>query len=163
MRADIPLKSAMIAWNPAGLPADQYPGLVIVVPWPDQSDRTKSFCCTIGACLTDWQETSPINRMRMLFVEVWHIVCRDGIDLALMHRALMVIPEYRDMLSQEKFFTWQRPRADYTAAADKIDYCLKKLRQLPLAHDIAPELTTEEVYGALIEASSIIKQHTQKY
>ena len=50
-----------------------------------------------------------------------------------------------------------------TDASEKIDYCLKQLKQLPLAHDIAPDLTTEEVYGALVEASSIIKQQTQNH
>jgi len=50
-----------------------------------------------------------------------------------------------------------------TDIAEKIDYCLKQLKQLPLEHDIAPDLTTEEVYGALVEASSIIKQQTQNH
>lgn len=167
MTTDIPLKSAMIAWNPKLHADPNYPGVagrVLVVPWPDHEGKSKLLLCTTGACGADWQETSPINRLRMLFVEAWQIVCRDGIDPHDMHSALMVIPEYRDQLSGEKFFTWELPRVVMRQhAIDKIRHCLAQLKQLPFAHNITPELTVEEVHGALAEALFITNQHSRKH
>lgn len=169
MKTDIPLKSAMIAWNPkfdaTSKHEDLYPsGIIVVVPWPDTWNVSKKLLCTTGACLTAWHEISSNERIKALFIETWHIICRDGINPQLMHLALMVIPEYRITCGDEKFFQWHRPhRPDLGDTDENIDYCLKQLKQLPLAHDIAPDLTNEEVYGALVAASSIIKQQTENH
>ena len=157
----------MIAWNPRFDADPSYarvPGRVLVVPWPDNTGASTHLLCTTGACMADWQETSPINRLRMLFVEAWQIVCRDGIDPYAMHVALMVIPEYRDQLSGEKFFTWALPRVLMRQhAIEKIRHCLTQLKQLPFAHNITPELTVEEVHGALADSLLITNQQTQNH
>jgi len=44
------------------------------------------------------------QQLLRLYIEVWHIVCRDLVPAELAHDALLVIPEYRETLSGEQFF-----------------------------------------------------------
>lgn len=37
----------------------------------------------------------------LLYIEAWHAIIRDGINPRDMHRALMVIPEYRNTLAAD--------------------------------------------------------------
>lgn len=104
---DIPLKSAMIAWN--DLREDRgTPGQVMVIPWPD----TKAACdhlkltMTCGAAMTEWRNWSKERRLLQLFIEAWYIVCGDGVEPKAMHDALMVIPEYRDTWNGETLFSF---------------------------------------------------------
>ncbi len=103
---DIPLKHAMIAWNPA----NHGDGRVHVIPHPDDRNWTNflKLTDTTGACWTVWGKWSKHQRLEKLFIEVWHMVCRDGNDPEVIHKALMVIPEYRETLSGETFFWQQR-------------------------------------------------------
>ena len=43
----------------------------------------------------------------MLYIESWHIMARDGITPKDLHLAMSVVPEYRDSLSGETFFSWE--------------------------------------------------------
>jgi hypothetical protein len=110
---DVPLKSAMIAWNSLHDGYFGIPGRVMVIPWPDRG------CCdffklanTVGAC-SGWRGMGSFTGKRLnesqmllqLYIEAWHIVCRDGVNPEAMHSALMAIPEYRETLSGERFFS----------------------------------------------------------
>lgn len=104
---DVPLKDAMLAWNNMRDTTSGRPGAVAVVPWPDKRDLCErlKLTCTAGACSADWHSlNNRAERLCKLFVEAWHIVCRDGVTPKAMHHALMVIPEYREILTGEKFF-----------------------------------------------------------
>ena len=112
---DIPLASAMIAWNELNNCLEEYgekPGDIAVIPWPDRSrwcDRLK-LQNTMGAC-SGWhpdgfqiKKPSKKEMLLQLYIEAWHIICRDMLNPKDVHEALMVIPEYRDTLSGESFF-----------------------------------------------------------
>jgi hypothetical protein len=106
---DIPLKIAMLGWTPFRYPCSGIPGRIIVIPHPmEGSDWFRYFKVTdsTGACRGDWRESTAKERLLMLYIEAWHIIARDGISPHDMHAALMVIPEYRESLSGETFFSW---------------------------------------------------------
>lgn len=106
---DVPLAHAMLAWNP--LPYGD--GRMVVIPHPDSdhwTDRLK-LSDTTCACWTYWGEGTKEKQLTQLFIEAWHIACRDGVRLETIHAALMVIPEYRETLSGETFF-WFPPNVN---------------------------------------------------
>ena len=91
----------------------------MVIPHPmDGADWFRHFKVTdsTGACRSEWRKYTAKERLLMLYIEAWHIVARDGVKPEDMHAALMVIPEYRDSLSGETFFSWANAQA--MAAAD---------------------------------------------
>ena len=100
----------MLAWNSRWDNFAGYlPGKVQVIPNPDDQClcNRHRLANTVGACMYDWAGLTTDQRLAKLFVEVWHIVCRDGVDPQDIHDALLVIPEYRDALSGETFFSWK--------------------------------------------------------
>ena len=106
---DVPLKIAMIAWTPRCNPGEGVAGRIIVIPQPlDCADWFLHFGVTnsTGACRSEWRKYMAKEQLLMLYIEAWHIVARDGVTPEDMHAALMVIPEYRDSLSGEAFFSW---------------------------------------------------------
>ena len=102
----IPIRQAMIAWNP--LATELYPhngdGRIKIIKWPDldgEVDRFK-FDCTGGAAHTEWHTCKDTDvLLAMLMCSIWNIVCRDGITIEAAHEALMVIPEYMDNISAD--------------------------------------------------------------
>ena len=114
---DIPLKEAVIGWTPKGrrgrypLPAIQ--GRIVVIPQArDGHDWFRYFGVTDsnGACFTEWETLTKEQRLLKLYIEAWHIIARDGVAPEAVHAAFMVIPEYRDSLSGETFFSWAIPQ-----------------------------------------------------
>lgn len=101
---DVPLKHAMISWNHRGKTGD---GRIEVIPHPDSHGwhRRLNYMNSTGACWCDWGKWKKRDRLLKLYIEAWHIIARDGVDPEKVHQALMVIPEYRDTLSGEYFFT----------------------------------------------------------
>lgn len=103
---DIALKDAMIAWNPRSY-GD---GRIMIIPHPDNdnwTDRLK-LSDTTGACWSHWASLTKEDRLTKLYIEAWHIACRDRVLLKDIHEALMAIPEYRATLSGEEFFSPER-------------------------------------------------------
>lgn len=102
---DVPLQNAMIIWNGTRDCEENYPLGVAVVPHPERRESEKwnllNSCC---ASFCEWKTWTTSQQLLQLYVEAWHIVCRDGITPEMMHNALMVVPEYRETLSGEKFF-----------------------------------------------------------
>lgn len=110
---DVPLKIAMIGWTPKGrfgkTPLTGTPGKIIIIPKTnDGRDWFRHFGVTdsTGACWVQWREMTAKERLKKLYIEAWHIIARDGVLPEDVHEALMVIPEYRESLSGETFFSW---------------------------------------------------------
>ena len=104
---DIPLKHAMIAWNRAdSYPRYFQPGKIMVIPHPDKQGLCNHLRLqmTTGACWTAWSKWTKQQRLLQLYIEAWHIVSRDGVNQRDAHDALMVIPEFRDTLSEDFSF-----------------------------------------------------------
>lgn len=56
----------------------------------------------VGACFTTWQKETDPHRLRLrLLVDVWHAVTFYGVPAEMAHKALLAIPEYRDMLADD--------------------------------------------------------------
>ena len=90
---EIPIEKAMILWN-----TKSEGGQIKVVDHPGRG-RDRQLLSSGGACYAYWREMTTEQRKAQLMVEAWHIVVRDGLDPMDVHRALMVVPEYRDMMS----------------------------------------------------------------
>lgn len=106
---DVPLKIAMIGWTPKHRSKVGIPGKIIIIPETnDRRDWFRHFGVTdsTGACWVRWREMTAKERLLKLYIEAWHIIARDGVSPEDVHAALMVIPEYRDSLSGEAFFSW---------------------------------------------------------
>jgi hypothetical protein len=110
---DIPLKNALIAWNTQWEVEPWQPGKVVVIPYPDHRDHCSrlKLANTTGACWVQWGEMTNTQRLCKLFIEAWHMVCRDGVEPKTIHEAFSVIPEYRAIWSGEQFFCFQNTEA----------------------------------------------------
>jgi hypothetical protein len=103
---DVPLKDAMIAWNPNRKGGIGDPGTILVIPYSSDQDwcNKLQLCYTSGACFTEWENLNNNKRLLQLMIIAWHIVCRDLISPEEVHNALSAIPEYRNTLTGETFF-----------------------------------------------------------
>jgi hypothetical protein len=103
---DVPLQNAMIIWNGTHDCDDRRPFGIAVVPHPERPEsrqwNLQNSCC---APFAEWKTWPTGRQLLNLYVDAWHIICRDGITPEMMHDALSVIPEYRETLTGEKFFT----------------------------------------------------------
>jgi len=112
---DVPLKIAMIGWTPKHRSKVGIPGKIIIIPKTnDGRDWFRHFGVTdsTGACWVQWREMTAKERLLKLYIEAWHIIARDGVSPEDVHAAFMVIPEYRDSLSGETFFSWTNAHVD---------------------------------------------------
>lgn len=94
---DIPISQALILYTP---PHGERPAAFAIRPLghPDYN----KFTYKVGACFRVWQEqTNPKYLQLRLLVDVWHAVAFYGIPPKMAHEALLVIPEYRDMLADD--------------------------------------------------------------
>ena len=100
---EIPIRKAMIAWNPTRegwCPRGGLPGQVGVCEHPDngQLNPLSSWVC-FNQHLTP---KAPIQFYQLqLLIEAWHMMGRDGVSQKEIHDAFMVIPEYRSMMSSD--------------------------------------------------------------
>lgn len=93
MAADIPLSEAMLCWSRGGA--------VRVVEHPDERGLSDDFDSSAGACYAYWRGQSP-DRMRLqLLIDAWHVSAFYDVPVAEVHKALLVIPEYRSMLADD--------------------------------------------------------------
>lgn len=91
---DIPLEHALILWNPG------YSGKIAVVRHMLQD--APELARSTGACWASWQEGDGNYRRYKLLLELWHIVVRDGLNPGIVHNAMQVIPEYREMFDGDE-------------------------------------------------------------
>lgn len=97
MGTDVALADAMVLWDcdVPGKPA------VLVVAHPDGNDA--DYTSSAGACSADWEQADDIGRLLRLFGLFVTMTVQDGYDPAVVHRALSVIPAYRNALHRGMF------------------------------------------------------------
>lgn len=92
-RPDIALYEAMLCWTRGEA--------VAVVPHPDYRGLSDPYLSSAGACWATWREKDDRDRKLQLMIDAWHISAFYDIPAQEVHRALLVIPEYRDMLADD--------------------------------------------------------------
>lgn len=104
-RADVPLLHAMLCWN-----VWKFGGGAIVVPHPDWDNSAGRYSRAVGACFADpnenggdrdWPRMTDAARMQHLLAFAWQAVMRDGVTIVDMHNALLVIPEFRALMTPD--------------------------------------------------------------
>lgn len=79
----------MLCWNPGTAEVE-------LVPWPDQDQRSDRFSRSGLACYSHIQKMNFDQRKMMVFIEAMHLIVRDSCDPVAVHRALLLLDEYRD-------------------------------------------------------------------
>lgn len=82
----------MIAWNRE---TDQ----VRVFRWPDTERLSRAYRLTTGACDTDLERASLLERLAHLFIAFNTLVVRDRVSPEAAHKAFLEIDEYRAAIS----------------------------------------------------------------
>lgn len=101
---DIPLESAMFAWNPkryCDRPANG-DGRFAVIPFPDEGDwidRLK-LSDSDGACWSYWPSFTSERRLLWTLGMALELASTGQCDAREIESGLMVIPEYRDFVRQ---------------------------------------------------------------
>ena len=77
---DIPIKRAMMAWNPKICGGD---GRIVIIDHPDcdhECDRL-NLSDTTGACFSNWGGSTKRKLQLWLLIEGIHISIRDGLNI----------------------------------------------------------------------------------
>lgn len=94
---DIPLKAALLLYDSAL--NDGTPRFAVRPLGHPDYDR---YFYKVGACFTSWKQGTDPHRLKLrLMIDVWHAVAFYGVPAQMAHEALLVIPEYRDMLADD--------------------------------------------------------------
>lgn len=97
---DIPLIKAMVCAN-SGKEWDSLGPRVKVFHYPDVHMLSSGYSWSIGACDMRWSRVDDAGRKLLLMIEAHHLAVFHDVPARLIHEALMVIPEYRDMLAED--------------------------------------------------------------
>ena len=102
---DVKLEDAIIAWTARNVSKANLPyameGHIRVIP---KAEMTAKLCDQLGCeqtdgdCMIDWKRMKPEERLMYLYRLAMRILVHDGLLTEDVHKALMVIPEYRDSL-----------------------------------------------------------------
>lgn len=84
----------MIAWNPQ---SDQ----VKVGEWPDKSEWSRSYLMTGGFCYTHVRNMTKEQLKSYLFIEVYHMIVRDGVCPKAIHEEMIKIDAFGDGLAED--------------------------------------------------------------
>lgn len=98
MTADIAIREAMLCWNRGT--HGQQPGC-IVVRHPDRRGASDDYSSSVGACFADWRKMDTRGQKLQLLIEAWHVAAFHAVPIEMVHQALLVVPEYRDMLASD--------------------------------------------------------------
>lgn len=90
---DIPINDAMLCWTRGDS--------VKVVLHPDKRGESGAYRSSVGACFTDWRKKDLRGQKLQLMIDAWHVTAFSDIPSERVHEALLVIPEYRDMLADD--------------------------------------------------------------
>lgn len=93
---DVALENALLLWD-SGLNGGNPAFAVRPLGHPDYDQ----YDFQNGACFRTWREMTCQGRRLKFMVELWHIVAFYAVPIDLMRPALLVIPEYRDMLADD--------------------------------------------------------------
>lgn len=91
---DIALSSAIIG-------IDHSTGEVAVMAAPDETRQRDRFPHVFGACDPYWSDHGEDALRGELLVQIWHAVTLLGVLPSAIHEALLVLPEYRDLMPIE--------------------------------------------------------------
>ena len=94
MRSDIALSSAIIA-------IDNQRKDVSVIAFPDLPRQRDRYSHVFGACDPYWSECSRDALRGELLMQIWHAVTFLDVPPAAVHEALLVVPEYREIMLAE--------------------------------------------------------------
>lgn len=101
---DIPLKKAIISWNPGvrNLPESQE-----VIVYSAEGEVPAGYSSETNAYFPFRRDVSDAQRLNMLIADAWRISCVDGVSSHVLHEALLVIPEYKEFCNWffQKSFT----------------------------------------------------------
>lgn len=95
---NIPLARALLLWD-SGMGGE--PRFAVREIGHRDYDR---FSMSGGACYTSWKElaaTNPDKLRTQAMIELWHIAAFYAVPTALIHEAMLVVPEYRNMLADD--------------------------------------------------------------
>lgn len=95
---DIPLTDAMLCWNNGFHGAT--PSFK-VVRHPDYKNTSAAYRSSVGACFSYWRDLDDKGRLLQLMIEVWQISAFYDVPTEMVAEGLLVIPEYRGMLSKD--------------------------------------------------------------
>jgi len=95
---DVPLQNALFMWNS---PADQKECRIVVVDYTKYKGELPFFSMCHGACWEYWRKLEPEKLLSELFIEGYHLICREGIPVEKIHEAFCVVPEYRNSLASD--------------------------------------------------------------
>lgn len=84
------LKDAVLMWNPDGE--------FRVAPRGEVHD---DMMMTVGAVFADWHKMTPERRLNQLFAEMVTIHHAGEVPFDVMHRAMLGVREYRELLSED--------------------------------------------------------------
>ncbi len=90
---DIPINDAMLCWT-------RGEGVKVVLH-PDTRGESDAYRSSVGACFGDWRKKDRTGQRLQLMIDAWHIAAFYEIPAERVHQALLVIPEYRDMLADD--------------------------------------------------------------
>lgn len=96
---DVPLANALLLWN-SGWDGET-PAFVVRPLGHDDYYRYQS---QVGACFTAWREMAEQPHPVLLakaMVELWHIAAFYKVPIEMIHEAMLVVPEYRNMLADD--------------------------------------------------------------
>ncbi len=99
---DVPLVDAVIAWTPV-CSSWSSTGKIAVMKLGCHRPLYGELGLLLdtGAVYRKWKDRTEAERLAKLYIEMWHIVLRDGLNPLDVHSALSVIPEYRVSLSED--------------------------------------------------------------
>jgi hypothetical protein len=99
---DVPLADAVIAWTPvcsSWISTGKIAVMRLGSHKPLYDELGLLF--DTGAVFGKWKQLTETERLAKLYIEMWHIVLRDGLNPLDVHSALSLIPEYRVSLSED--------------------------------------------------------------
>lgn len=97
---DIPLREAMFAWN--WYENQNGDGIdFVVVRHPDRRRETLKITSTWGACCSGWKDMNDKEMLSSTLELLWKIAAREGPKAKDIHKAMLVVPEYREWMRDQ--------------------------------------------------------------
>lgn len=99
-KVDIPLANAVFLYN-AGWKG-QTPAFAVL---PRGHRSAERYSYSVGAVFAEWNEIAqtkpPINLLAKALIDIWHAAAFYDVPVGLIHDAMLVVPEYRNMLAED--------------------------------------------------------------
>lgn len=76
-------------------------GKIEVGPHPDKDGWSDKYTYTAGACYLASKNWSDRSKQLQIFIDFMHIVVRDKVNPQDVHRAFLLIDEYREALAED--------------------------------------------------------------